>query len=84
MTLCNLLRVSLVFIIDELFQSNFGLTELTGAVFPVNNISTNGSLSQNVISESLPYFKAIFLSLLKFIVSGLSKLGLKILGIYTY
>lgn len=80
MTLCNLLRVPPIFIMDELFKSSFGLPEFTDVIFPTNNIfvSVNSSDSQNDISESAQYYKAIFLSFFKMIVSGLSKCDLNI------
>lgn len=82
MTLCNLLRVPPIFIMDELFKSSFGLPEFTDVIFPSNNIfvNVNSSFSQNEIGESAQYYKAIFLSFVKIIVSGLSEFGLNIFG----
>lgn len=78
MVLCDLLRASLLFIIDELFENSFGVTEFTNEMFPTNSTSMNSSLDLNVSSESAQYYKAICLSLTKIIVSSLSKFGLNI------
>lgn len=81
MTLCNLLRVPPIFIMDELFKSSFGLPELSDVIF-TNSIfvNVNSSFTQNNIGESAQYYKAIFLSFVKIILSGLSKFGLNIFG----
>ncbi|XP_022173901.1 protein TRC8 homolog [Myzus persicae] len=71
MSLCNLLRVPPIFIMDELFKTSFGFPDLADIVFPVNNEFVNSTLSQIEISESAQYYKAIFLSFIKIIVSCL-------------
>lgn len=73
MSLCNLLRVPPIFIMDELFKTSFGFPDLADIVFPENNDFVNSTLSQIEISESAQYYKAIFLSFIKIIVSCLSK-----------
>ncbi|XP_026820006.1 protein TRC8 homolog [Rhopalosiphum maidis] len=55
MSFCNLLRVPLIFIIDQLFYSSFEFPYLSDAIFPVNS-----TLSQVDISESEQYYKAFF------------------------
>lgn len=74
MTLCNLLRVPPIFIMDELFKSSFGLPEFADILFPANNILTSSTDSQIQIEESAQYYKAILLSFIKIIVSCISKL----------
>lgn len=74
MTLCNLLRVPPIFVMDELFKSSFGLPEFADILFPVNNILTSSTDNQIQIEESAQYYKAIFLSFIKIIVSCISKL----------
>ncbi|XP_001943793.2 protein TRC8 homolog [Acyrthosiphon pisum] len=71
MVFCNLLRVPPIFIVDELFKTSFGLPDLADIVFPENNDFVNSTLSQIEIGESAQYYKAIFLSLFKIIVSCL-------------
>lgn len=73
MTLCNLLRVPPIFIMDELFKNTFGLPEFTDVLFPANNTFMNSTISQNEIVESAQYYKAILLSFLKIIISCISK-----------
>lgn len=82
MTLCNLLRVPPIFIMDELFKNSFGLPEFTDVIFPANNIfvNVNSSFNQNEINESAQYYKVILLSFVKIIVSALSKFSLNIFG----
>lgn len=75
MIFCNLLRVPPIFIMDELFKNSFGLPEFADIIFPVNNAFVNNTISQIEITESAQYYKAIFLSLVKIIVSCLSKLN---------
>jgi len=60
---------------DELFKSSFGFPDLADIIFPVNNAFVNSTLSQAEIGESTQYYKAIFLSFIKIIVSCLSKLN---------
>lgn len=69
----DLLRVPPIFIMDELFKSSFGLPEFSDVLFPVNNVFANSTISQNEIGESAQYYKAIFLSFVKVIISCLSK-----------
>jgi len=64
MSFYNLLRVPLIFIVDELFKSSFGLPELAGIMFPVNS-----TLNQIEIGQSTQYYA----SFIKIIVSCLSK-----------
>lgn len=71
MSLCNLLRVPPIFIMDELFKTSFGFPDLADIVFPANNDFVNSTLSQIEIGESAQYYKAIFLSFIKIIVSCL-------------
>lgn len=73
MILCNLLRVPPIFIMDELFKSSFGLPEFADIVFPVNNVFANSTVGEIEIGESANFYKAIFLSFFKIIVSCLSK-----------
>lgn len=75
MSLCNLLRVPPIFVMDELFKRSFGLPEFTDIIFSVNNndVFTNTTVSQIEIIESSQYYKAIFLSFIKIIISCLSK-----------
>jgi len=75
MSICDLFRVPPIFIMDELFKTSFGFPELTDIVFPANNDFVNSTLSQIEIGESAQYYKAIFLSFIKIIVSCLSKLN---------
>jgi len=60
---------------DELFKTSFGFPDLADIVFPENNDFVNSTLGQIDISESAQYYKAIFLSFFKIIVSCLSKLN---------
>jgi len=76
MSLCNLLRVPPIFIMDELFKTSFGFSDLADIVFPANNDIVNNTLSQIVIGESAQYHKAIFLSFINVIVSCMSKLNI--------
>ncbi|XP_060879841.1 protein TRC8 homolog [Metopolophium dirhodum] len=71
MSLCNLLRVPPIFIMDELFKTSFGFPDLADIIFPANNDFVNSTLSQIEIGESAQYYKAIFLSFIKIIVSCL-------------
>jgi len=73
MPFCNLLRVPPIFIMDELFKTSFGFPDLADIVFPANNDFVNSTLSQIEIGESAQYYKAIFLSLIKIIISCLSE-----------
>lgn len=73
MTFCNLLRVPPIFIMDELFKSSFGFPDFADVIFPVNNAFPNSTVGQIEIGESAQYYKAIFLSFIKIIVSCLSK-----------
>lgn len=75
MSLCNLLRVPPIFIMDELFKSSFGVPDLADIIFPADDDFVNSTLSQIEIGESAQYYKAIFLSFIKIIVSCLSKLN---------
>ncbi|VVC36295.1 Zinc finger, RING-type,Zinc finger, RING/FYVE/PHD-type,TRC8 N-terminal domain [Cinara cedri] len=72
MSLCNLLRVPPIFVMDELFKNSFGLPEFSDILFPANNndILINATISQ--ISESTQYYKVIFLSFFKIIISCLT------------
>ncbi|KAL4149454.1 hypothetical protein QTP88_003404 [Uroleucon formosanum] len=56
---------------DELFKTSFGFPDLVDIVFPVNNDFVNNTLNQIEIGESAQYYKAIFLSFIKIIVSCL-------------
>jgi len=60
----NLLIVPLIFIMDELFKSSFGLPELVDIMFPVNS-----TINQIEIGQSTQYYAAF----IKIIVSCLSK-----------
>jgi len=60
---------------DELFKTSFGFPDLADIVFPVNDDFVNSTLGQIEIGESAQYYKAIFLSFIKIIVSCLSKLN---------
>ncbi|CAH1715155.1 unnamed protein product [Aphis gossypii] len=71
MSLCNLLRVPPIFIMDELFKSSFGVPDLADIIFPADDDFVNSTLSQIEIGESAQYYKAIFLSFIKIIVSCL-------------
>ncbi|CAI6358228.1 unnamed protein product [Macrosiphum euphorbiae] len=62
MSFHNLLRVPLIFIMDELFKSSFGLPELADIMFPVNS-----TLNQIEIEQSTQYYAAF----IKIIVSCL-------------
>ncbi|XP_060858690.1 protein TRC8 homolog [Metopolophium dirhodum] len=62
MSFYNLLRVPLIFIVDELFKSSFGLPELADIMFPVNS-----TLNQIEIGQSTQYYAAF----IKIIVSCL-------------
>lgn len=75
MSLCNLLRVPPIFIMDELFKSSFGVPDLADIIFPADDDFVNNTFSQIEIGESGQYYKAIFLSFIKIIVSCLSKLN---------
>jgi len=61
-----LLRVPIIFFMDELFKSSFELSEFASIMFPVNS-----TFDQIEIEDSTHYFK-IFI---KIIVSCLSKLN---------
>jgi len=64
MSFHNLLRVPLIFIMDELFKRSFSLPELADIMFPVNS-----TLNQIEIGQSTQYYTAF----IKIIVSCLSK-----------
>jgi E3 ubiquitin-protein ligase RNF139 len=76
MTLCNLLRVPPIFIMDELFKNSFGLPEFTSIIFPENNDFVNSTIVQNEINESTEYYKATLLSFFKIILSCLSRFSI--------
>lgn len=59
-----LLRVPIIFFIDELFKSNFELADFANKMFPVNN-----TLDQMENGEPTQYYMVI----IKIIVSFLSK-----------
>ncbi|XP_050533686.1 protein TRC8 homolog isoform X1 [Daktulosphaira vitifoliae] len=69
MTLCNLLRVPPIFIMDELFKSSFGLPEIVETLFPLNNVHHNSSIVYMESDDSAQYYKAILLSFIKIIFS---------------
>lgn len=75
MTLCNLLRVPPIFIMDELFKSSFGLPDIADIAFPVNNnnVYFNTTFKQSELGNFAQSYKAVFLSLVKIILSFLSK-----------
>jgi len=75
MSLCNLLRIPILFLMDELVKTGFEFPNLAGIVYFANNDFDNGTLSQFEIGEFTQYYKAIFLSFIKIIVSCLSKLN---------
>lgn len=77
MTFCHFLRMSVICIIDKLFERRFDLSELTDVIFPANNIFVNSSISQSIINEFAQYYNNI-LSFLNILVTGLSKFGLNI------
>lgn len=64
MNFVYILRVPLIFILDELFKSSFGLPDFVNLMFPVNN-----TLNQSEIEVSTQYYKAF----MKIIVSCLGK-----------
>lgn len=78
MTLCNLLRVPFIFIVDELFKTSFGVPEFIEVTFSMNNTFVNSSFNQNEFSRSTQYYMVILLSFVKIIVSCLSKFDLNI------
>lgn len=75
MSFVDLLRVPPIFVMDKLFKISFGFPDFVDT-FPVNNIYVNHTLNQieNVVSAQ--YYKAIFLFIIKIIISCLSKFKL--------
>ncbi|CAI6367587.1 unnamed protein product [Macrosiphum euphorbiae] len=68
MSFHNWLRIIPIIIMNELFKNSFGSPD---AVFPANNDFINSTLSKIDIGESTQYYKGIFLSFIKIIVSCL-------------
>lgn len=66
-----LLRVPLIFFLDELFKSNFELADLANIMFPVNN-----TLDQMEIGESTQYYMVIIKKIVSFL-SKFNKLSMK-------
>lgn len=73
MSLCNLLRVPPIFVMDELLKSSFALPEFADIIYGVNNKIVFISQIETVLFTQ--YYKDIFLSFMKIIVSCLSKLN---------
>eukprot|EP00102_Acyrthosiphon_pisum_P026006 XP_016663216.1 PREDICTED: protein TRC8 homolog [Acyrthosiphon pisum] len=71
MSVYNLSRIPILILIDTFLKSSFGFPELADIIFPENNDFVNSTLRQIEIGESAQYYKAIFLSLFKIIVSCL-------------
>ncbi|XP_050435760.1 protein TRC8 homolog [Adelges cooleyi] len=71
MTLCNLLRVPPIFIMDEVFKSSFGLPDIAETLFPINRAHHNLSATHMESDDYTQYYKAILLSLVKIILSCL-------------
>jgi len=68
MSFYNLLRVPLIFIMNELFKSSFELPDWADINFPVNS-----TLNRIEIGQSSQYYKTF----IKIIISGSSKLNEK-------
>jgi len=76
MSIYDLSRIPILFLMDKFFKTGFEFTNLADIVYHVNNDSYNSTLSEIEIGESAQYYKAIFLSFINIIVSCMSKLNL--------